>query len=452
MKPPSRLLDLLFLLVLAGYIVAGMALVPFHGDEPTQIYMSHDYAYQFIQRDLSLVQYSDPPISAQEQDLRLLNGTINKYLIGLAWHLGGFTVDDLNEQWDWSGDWNYNHSTGHAPSEALLTVSRIPATLLFTAGMFVAFALGWQLGGRPVAYLAALFYALNPVLLLNGRRALMEGSLTAFSLLTVLAGVWWLKGFSPPTQAGRGYRQLKMWLAAFGFGIAAGLALASKHPALFTVAAVFGACGLWTLLQLLRRKEAQSVDTSPMRTRYIVSLLVAGIISLVTFYILNPAWWGDPVSRAGQVLDRRQQLLNEQVTYFGGYNGAGDALAGFLRQMLFNQPQYFEAPGWENYIGDQIARYEASGLAGLLINGSVVAAILGGLVIAGFWALLRDRSIPVSTRWLIGVWSLALFLTTALLTPLEWQRYYLPAYPALIVLAALGVWWTMRAIRRVRVR
>src|SRR5690606_36108190 len=110
-----------------------------------------------------------------------------------------------------------------------------------------------------------------------------------------------------------------MWLAAFGFGIVAGLALASKHPALLTGAAVFGACGLWTLLQLLRRKETQSVDTSPMRTRYVVSLLaqllIAGIISLVTFYILNPAWWGDPVSRAGQVLDRRQQLLNEQVTY-----------------------------------------------------------------------------------------------------------------------------------------
>ena len=79
-----RLLDLLFLLALAAYVVAGMPLVPFHGDEPTLIYMSHDYDYQFIQRDLSLVEYSDPPISAQEQDLRLLNGTINKYLIGLV--------------------------------------------------------------------------------------------------------------------------------------------------------------------------------------------------------------------------------------------------------------------------------------------------------------------------------------------------------------------------------
>ncbi|MCI0347987.1 MAG: hypothetical protein L0Z53_01050, partial [Acidobacteriales bacterium] len=204
------ILDLIFLLLLAAYIVAGMPLVPFHGDESTLIYMSHDYAYQFIQRDLSLVQYSDPPISPQEQDLRLLNGTVNKYLIGLAWHLGGFTVDDINEQWDWGGDWNYNQSTGHAPSEALLIVSRIPSTLLLTAGMFVMFALGWQLGGRPAAYLAVLFYALNPALLLNGRRAVMEGSFITFSLLTVLAGVWWLRLSAPlpptpsPTQAGRG--------------------------------------------------------------------------------------------------------------------------------------------------------------------------------------------------------------------------------------------------------
>ena len=71
--------------------------------------MSRDYAYQFLQSDLDRLRYSDTPISETEQELRLLNGTVNKYLIGLAWHVGGFTVDQVNEQWDWGADWNYNH-------------------------------------------------------------------------------------------------------------------------------------------------------------------------------------------------------------------------------------------------------------------------------------------------------------------------------------------------------
>lgn len=458
-----RLLDLLLLLLLAAYIVAGMPLVPFHGDESTLVYMSHDYAYQFIQRDLSLVQYSDPPISAQEQDLRLLNGTVSKYLIGLAWHLGGFTVDDINEQWDWGGDWNYNQQNNHAPSEALLMVARIPSTLLLTAGMFVMFALGWQLGGRPVAYLAALFYAFNPVLLLNGRRAVMEGSFIAFSLLTVLAGVWWLQVTqpSPPTTLpqGEGGRRFKSWLAAVALGLSAGLALASKHTALFTMAAVFSGCGLWILIEPLRRKGLKGdVGTQYIvsdiahhqRTRHVVplrlsQLIIAGVLALTVFYILNPAWWGDPVTRARQVLARRQVLLSEQTAFFGGYDGLGDALAGFLRQTFIAQPQYNEAPGWEAYIGDQIARYESSPLRGVVIGGSMLGAvILGGLVAIGCWVLVRSRTVPASTRWLIGMWVLAMVVTTVLLTPIEWQRYYMPVYPAIGLLAALGLWhlWT----------
>src|SRR5690606_33674223 len=95
----QRLLDSVYLLILAVYIFAGAAFAPFHGDEATQIYMSRDYAYQFLQVDLDRVRYSDAPVSPQEQELRLLNGTANKYLIGFAWHIGGFTVDQLNEQW-----------------------------------------------------------------------------------------------------------------------------------------------------------------------------------------------------------------------------------------------------------------------------------------------------------------------------------------------------------------
>jgi hypothetical protein len=39
----------------------------------------------------------------------------------------------------------------------------------------------------------------------------------------------------------------------------------------------------------------------------------------------------------------------------------------------------------------------------------------------------------------VGAWTVSVVAATLLLTPLEWQRYYLPVYPAVGLLTALGV-------------
>lgn len=431
--------DALWLLILAAYILAGTFSVPFHGDESTQIYMSRDYAYQFLQGDLDLVRFHDPPISAQEQELRLLNGTLNKYLIGVAWQVGSFTVDQLNEQWDWGADWNYNQQYGHAPTDSLLQVSRIPSALLLALGVIPLFGLGRALGGRPVAYLASLYYALNPALLLNGRRAMMEGSMIAFLLLMVLAGAWLL-------------RERRWWVAIL-LGVVAGLALASKHTSAFTVIAVFGACAVYPVVEwVIQKRGGESSDgraqhAVPLQTY--VMLIAAAILALGIFYALNPAWWGDPLTRAGDVLTLRGDLLAGQAGAFGGYVNAGDALDGFFRQVFVNLPQYYEIPDWAGYIGDQIARYDGSVWRGVSIGGSTVGGLVVlALVLVGGWALWRDRESPRSTRWLVGGWALAMALVTALLTPLEWQRYYLPAFPAVGLVGAYGIVWAARRFRR----
>ena len=300
------------------------------------------------------------------------------------------------------------------------------------------FALGRALGGRPVAYLAAAYYALCPPLLLDGRRAMMEGSMITFSLLTVLAGVYLLRQ--------------RHWWTAILLGIAAGLALASKHTSAFTVIAVFGAGAVYPVMTWIRDAvgarravplQERAHRRAPLRVWGL--LIIAGAIALLVFYALNPAWWGDPIARAGTVLDLRADLLTGQTEVFGGYADPAAAFGGFFRQVFVAQPQYYEIPAWQGYIGDQIARYEASIWQGVAVGGSTLGGIvLAALLIAGLVALWRDRVVAGSTRWLIGVWALAMLLTTALLTPLEWQRYYLPAYPAVGLVASYGVVWVVR--------
>ena len=54
-----------------------------------------------------------------------------------------------------------------------------------------------------------------------------------------------------------------------------------------------------------------------------------------------------------------------------------------------------------------------------------------------------------SVRIVIFVWAVAMLLTTAFLTPIEWQRYYLPAIPAVGLLAVLGMVEVIRKVRGV---
>jgi 4-amino-4-deoxy-L-arabinose transferase-like glycosyltransferase len=428
----TPLFDLLFLLVVSGYILAGTALVPFHGDEATQVYMSRDYAYQFMQRDLAQVRYGDPPASAQEQELRLLNGTVNKYSIGLAWHLAGFSIEDINEQWDWGADYDYNVRTGHAPSEALLRVSRIPSAVLLCAAAAALYGIGLLLGGRGAAVLAVLLFALSPNVLINGRRAMMEGSFLAFTLLAVLAALVWAEAQS--------------WRRRMSFGallgLSAGVALASKHTAVFVLAPLGLVCGVIALVPLLRGKGRERFHT-------LASLLLAGVVAAGVFYALNPAWWGDPAARIGYVLDMRQRMLAGQTAAFGGYADAGAAVAGFFRQVFIGLPQHYDVAGWENFIGGQIAAYEASPWRGISIGGSIIGGIALNLVcLVGLAVLALRRHLSLSARTIAVTWCAAALGSVLLFTPLEWARYYLPALPAVALLAGLGAAHLIRLLRR----
>src|SRR5687768_9123854 len=96
-----RWIDAVWLALLAMYIMAGMQLVPLHGDETTQIYMARDFYALFIERDTSQLTYRAwDTLDGQEatrQDLRLKDGVLHRYLFGAAAYFGGYTADELNE-------------------------------------------------------------------------------------------------------------------------------------------------------------------------------------------------------------------------------------------------------------------------------------------------------------------------------------------------------------------
>lgn len=425
--------DLLWLTALAVYIIMGIESVPFHGDESTTLWMSRDYYYFAVENDLDRLRYSETPFSETEQQMRLVAAPLPKYVLGLAWTLDGYTADDINDQWLWGAGWEYNRDNGHLPSDDLLHTARWASSIMLIGSVICLFYIARMLGGTPVAYLTSLIYTLTPAILINGRRAMLEGTTLFTALLVVLAGLWLVRH--------------RTWGSALLLGFASGLAVASKHPNVITVLVMFIVIGAYTIYRSVRDNpdldhDSESVTTAPDDPYALLTMLiVAGFVALGMFYALNPAWWDAPIERIGDTVDFRLDIINTQVDLFGGYDTFGDQVDGFIQQVIVGNPQYYEAPEWAEMIGGQIADYENSAWAGVNLGKHPIGAIgLGIFTVIGAWLLMRQPRLQGITRVLVITWMLTIAITTLLITPLEWARYYLIAHIPIALLVSITTW------------
>ncbi|MEO1166500.1 MAG: glycosyltransferase family 39 protein, partial [Chloroflexota bacterium] len=234
----KRILDAIWCLIISLYIVMGIQLVPLHGDESTLIFMGRDFYYH-MQGNTDRIFVADWDTlngdDATEQQLRLINGTLSKYLYGVMAYASGYSLDDINDQWAWSLGWDWNHENGHVPSDDLLLISRYTSASLLMLSSIAFYGLGVSIGGRGVALIASAYYVLNPAILMNGRRAIMESGMLAFTILAVWMALLALR-----------HRHLGWYIA---LGLVSGLAVASKHTSVVTIAIVFGVSGLYLLSQ-----------------------------------------------------------------------------------------------------------------------------------------------------------------------------------------------------------
>jgi len=411
----------LFVGLLVTYILAGCVLVPFHGDEATILYMSRDFDTLFLHGDLMRIEYRDPPPTgdpeaATKQELRILNGVTSKYLYGLAWWTSGFATYDLNQQWIWGADWEYNQSENAIPNPIVLFVARWTSGLLTVLSLALVFVIGMRAGGWRTAYVAAFVYTVTPAVLLNGRRAVFESAMLASTALVIY--------LAQRTVA----KRLTTLRGAIGgmllLGLAVGLTIASKHTDLLIVAAAL--CAIVTFPLLTQRL---------MRT-ISAGLIASGalVVAALVFLALNTAWWSQPLAMPKIVLEKRQEIISEQISSYGAFDSTGARFDALVRESLVPPPQYYEATkGWPDWIGGQINQYELAGLAG--ISGHLWILIVGLLRIAGLIRGLlcwRRAGVFVVLCW-VAITAIGLYV----LTPFDWQRYYLPMAAPVAVLCGL---------------
>ena len=285
-----------------------------------------------------------------------------------------------------------------------------PGFALVTALLVTLIAgLTWRVCGPLVGTLTGLLVALEPFYLAISQLVHMDALLSGCMAASVLATlVRWTRG------GGRG------WLV--GSGVLAGLAILSKVPAVYLLAFVpaLGVALAWPGWERGHPARFASPDGQDGRApsglrRLCADLAVWGLATVAAFVVFWPAIW---VLGPTEVLDRVADFTretggqpHEQGTFFWGSQTADPGPLFYPVAMAFRL-----AP----------------------------VTLLGLVLVAACWR----RLLPDDRRPALALLGYGLgFLLMMTLGAKKLDRYVLPIFPALCVLAALGLVVAYRWLR-----
>jgi hypothetical protein len=303
-----------------------------------------------------------------------------------------------------------------------LAQARLGFAVLAALGVAVSGLLTLRLFGLGPAVLTGTALAAEPFLVANQQLVHVDGPLVTFTTIAVLAA-------------------LVRWTAGGGFwtlvlaGLATGLALLSKTPALFLLALVplvaLGTAAWTTIRAGSQASDHPAVGSAPGSAsmpraglrhvlvacrRPCTDLLVWGGVTLLTFAALWPALWAlGPAT----VLERIVEFTRET-------GGQPDEVGSFFLG------QVGADPGPLYYPVATLFRLSPFATLGLVL--------VAGLI----WR--EPAAIRARAGWLlVFVLGFGLMMT---LGPKKFDRYLLPVVPELVVLASLGWWLVLAKLRQ----
>jgi hypothetical protein len=466
-------LDAVLLVLLAAFIVSGITLVPFHGDEAAYINLSGDYDVVIKQGNLGafLLTPENP-----DPGIRLSTGSVLGFLIGFVRDVTGMG-GSVNNNWSWDQTWSENIEQGNMPNRQLLTLSRACSALMGALGVvFLFLSARHLLGSRLSVWATAFLLATHGDVLVNFRRAMQEGLKFFFLLVTLYLSTQIMRGLK--------YNKTSSFLYVL-MGLASGFTLATKQDTVPMLVAIYLALILIPFLN----KEKKNVILAN-----ILYLGSAGILAFASFLALMPVFWGwwrislmligfstllfqipvwrgskaaklmaflgcalivgmiigsplegfrifVPISKMMQV---RKSVVKNQVNYridndLFYLNTVENKTKFLLETVLRSNVMYMEVATFDiDPVNGQIAAYETSHIQGR-INSPVLDAIILILFIIGAWTLLRRfdmESLLIFSLFLVT----AIFIIAAVSLP--WQRYYLIMQIPYSLIAGAGVEYT----------
>jgi len=273
---------------------------------------------------------------------------------------------------------------------------RLPAALLTALAIALSYPLLKRLFGVHIALLAALLWIGEPFLVAHSQLFHMDATLTSLMTVSLLLLLMALE------RRERSLSSSPWWI---GSGVVFGLGLLTKSPVLLLAPMA----GLAALLQ--QRESLRDIRSFVIALlRCIPPMFVWGGVAAIVWVALWPAMWVRPV----------------------------DVIWGVVSEILFDGG----APHpWGNFFLGR-AVDDPGPLFYLVAIPFRLApwTLIGVLVWIGFTALDGRRAWSGSNRWLLLL-ALFIVLFVAAITVMakKFDRYALPVFPALTILAAAGI-------------
>jgi 4-amino-4-deoxy-L-arabinose transferase-like glycosyltransferase len=302
----------------------------------------------------------------------------------------------------------------------LARVRRVLATYAAMLTVLIAFLTARLFGAGP-GLLAGLLLAAEPFLVAHGQLFSTDTLLTLLMTTSVLAALVFFDRRGDAAYL-------------IGSGVAAGLAFSTKAPAIV----LFGCVPLiglgWLALEQRtgiteRRAEPDRSRPRTHLTDRLLDLLIWGIAAGLIYLLVWPALWVDPL---GTLLKLEQAVrgVGESPRRWGNF---------FLGQVyptddvpLLLRPVFYPIV--------TALRLSPITFVGLLV--------LAGLGMAKRWhprlGARRMDSWRPDRRVLALAAFVLLFAAMMTISPKKLDRYGLPIYPSLVILAAVGLWWAIR--------
>jgi len=279
------------------------------------------------------------------------------------------------------------------PNADFLIAERLPFALVTSISVVLVYLLARKLFGSPVAWLGAGLLALDPFYISHSRVVTPDGLLASFMTLSILSFIVYLA-----------CRRSRYYVVSSGF--AAGLALLTKVPAVLLVPIVgvlTAAMGLGEIKS--GRPWSQTI------LRYLGDLAIWSGVALLIFFCLWPAMWAAPVGTV-------QRMVADMAKDTGG--------------------------GWNQFFMGR--RTKDPGLlfypVALLFR-TTPLTLIGAVASLLFFSHETRNTKRALLMLVIYILLFTLFMSFG---TTKFDRFLLPIFPVVDILAALGLYELAKAI------
>lgn len=282
----------------------------------------------------------------------------------------------------------------------------IPLALAIAFCIALTYPLLSRLASRTIALVAAVFLVFDPFFIEFSKVIHPDALLSSLMIVSTLMLLVYLKE-----------RRIH-WLVLSG--VFTGLSLLTKTPAIYLLpytALMVSAVIIWRQFQEGRQK--QGIDWRQVIWQVFRTLAIWVGIALAVFIVLWPAMWVEPIEVFNRLL----------------YGIAFHQTLPHMNPIYFAGSVYTEDPGAIFFLATILWK---------------TTAITFPLVVLGFiFAIFRFQSERAKVFWALGIY---IFFFTIQMSLAEFKQmaYILPIFPALDILAAFGLVWSVEALSNLK--